>query len=312
MSTRPGAQPCPGKHKPPSSIGASASMIAPATRNIFISTQLSIVGLWPLSQSTRSDKIPAMDLLVLGSSDAFNGAGRCHAAYALKDGDAPSIVVDFGATTLYALHRAGLRGTDVAGVVITHLHGDHYGGLPFLLLDGMYHDVRSTPLSIVGAVGLEHRLGVLFEALYTDVAHRERPFATTFDELHPQDVKDLLGYRIEAFAALHMDPPDVPLCLRITGPSGKVVAFSGDTEVCDGFRDASRGADLLVAECSCLTPPCGRHITWQDWQDAFPKMKAKRILLTHLGQPVRDRVDELAKLAPSHVSFADDGMQLTV
>lgn len=255
-----------------------------------------------------------MDLQVLGSSDAFNGAGRCHSAYVLKDGDAPAIAIDFGATTLYALHRAGLVGTDLAAVVITHLHGDHYGGLPFLLLDGMYHDVRSEPLALVGAVGLEERLGRLFEALYCDVAQRERPYETSFTEMQPGQTHHLHGYRIDAFEALHMDPPDMPLCVRITGPSGKVVAFSGDTEVCDGLRAASKDADLLVAECTGLRPPCGRHLAWTDWRQIFTQAGTQRILLSHLSREVRDAIDDLRADCPPGIEliFADDHLKLAV
>ena len=59
-------------------------------------------------------------------------------------------------------------------------------------------------------------------------------------------------------------------------------------------------------------PPCGRHITWQDWLASFAKVKAKRILLTHLGEAVRAKVPELLREAPAHVSFADDGMVVAI
>jgi len=256
-----------------------------------------------------------MDLLVLGSSDAFNGAGRCHAAYVVQDGTAPPIAVDFGATTLFAMRRAGLAGTDLGAVLITHLHGDHFGGLPFLLLDGMYHDVRSEPLHLVGAVGLESRLLTLFDALYTDVARRPRPYPTHVAEIAPGDVREVCGYRVEAFAAEHMDPPELPLCLRITGPSGKVIAFSGDTEPCDGFFEAARGADLLVAECTGLRPPCGRHMAWNpDWRSMLGRAGAKRILLSHLSREVREQIPTLLAECPPGIDlfFADDLLRVVV
>jgi ribonuclease BN (tRNA processing enzyme) len=256
-----------------------------------------------------------MDLLVLGSSDAFNGAGRCHSAYVIQDGAAPAIAIDFGATTLLALRRAGMAGTDLAAVVITHLHGDHFGGLPFLLLDGMYHDVRTAPLELVGAFGLEARVNMLFQALYSDVASRERPYPTRFAELLPGDVRDVFGYRIEAFHAAHMDPPELPLCLRITGPSGKVIAFSGDTEPCEGFTQASRGADLLVAECTGLRPPCGRHLSWNpDWRELISNTGASRILLSHLSREVRENIPTLLAECPPGIElfFADDLLRVVV
>jgi ribonuclease BN (tRNA processing enzyme) len=257
-----------------------------------------------------------MKITVLGSSDAFNGGGRCHSAYVLQSDDSgPRVAVDFGVTSLYALRKVGLAASDLDAVLITHLHGDHFGGLPFLLLDGMYHDVRRRPLDIIGARGLEERVAALFNALYVDVWQRPRPFETRFAELLPGDVRELHGLRVEAFPAAHMDPPDVPLCLRVTElATGKIVAFSGDTEPCEGLFEAAHGADLLIAECSGLRPPCGRHITWDDWRALFaeqlPSTGVKRVVLSHLSREVRAGADTLIAEAPSHFElvFADDGM----
>jgi ribonuclease BN (tRNA processing enzyme) len=259
-----------------------------------------------------------MKLTVLGSSDAFNSAARCHASYLLEGEGLPTVCVDFGATSLLALHRLGLRGSAIDAVVITHLHGDHFGGLPFLLLDGMYADRRTTPLTLIGPIGLADRLGRLFSALYPDIWERPRPFPLHLHELQPGASFDLPGLRIDTAAASHMDPPDFPLCLRLTGrlPSGgsRVVAFSGDTEPCEGLMAAASGADLLIAECSALAPPCGRHITWLDWRQLLTELltvaRVPRVLLSHLNSDVRARADELRCDIPAGVDvvFADDGL----
>jgi ribonuclease BN (tRNA processing enzyme) len=261
-----------------------------------------------------------MKLTVLGSSDAFNGGGRCHSSYVVQAHDAaPRVAIDFGATTLYALRKVGLSARDLEAVLITHLHGDHFGGLPFMLLDGMYHDLRTTPLHLVGAKGLEGRLATLFNALYVDVWERPRPYDTQFAEMLPGDTRTVSGLLVEAFAAQHMDPPEVPLCFRITDPqTGKVIAFSGDTEPCEGMLACAKGADLLVAECSGLRPPCGRHITWTDWKtlfsETFPQTGCKRILLSHLSREVRADANNLLADVPPDIElvFADDGLTLTV
>lgn len=258
-----------------------------------------------------------MRLRVLGSSDAFNGAGRCHASYLVDDDGVPPVAVDFGATGLLALRHQNVSGRDIAAVLVTHLHGDHFGGLPFLLLDGMYHEVRTTPLELVGAVGLEARVQALFAAFYSDVADRPRPFETRYRELPPGESAVVAGLRVQTFAALHMDPPEHPLCLRLTAPSGKVIAFSGDTEPCEGLFAAAQGADLLVAECTGLRPPCGRHCSWQDWGTMFQavlRAGAKKILLSHLGADVRGEIESLKAQCPPGIdlAFADDGLVVEV
>lgn len=219
-------------------------------------------------------------------------------------------MIDFGATALMGLRQLGRAPSEIRGFAFTHLHGDHVGGYPFLVIDGMFHDVRTDRLDIVGPAGVSQRLNAVLEAAYGDLATRERPFETRMRELFAGGSIEIAGATIRGFAAEHMDPPEEPMCLRVEAPGGKTIAFSGDTAMCDGLFAAADGADLLVAECSCLAHPCGRHCTWEEWKEALPRVKARRVLFTHLGTAVRARVDELLDDAPDGVdlAFADDGL----
>ena len=255
-----------------------------------------------------------LKLTVVGSADAFNALGRFHSCYWLdSDREGAAIMVDFGATALAALRRVRRRPSELAGVVLTHLHGDHIGGLPFLLLDGMYKEPRQEPLRIVGPTGTAQRLNQLFRVTYGSLADEPLPFELDIEEIAPGERARLAGYEITGFAAEHMDPPEQPLCLRVVRDD-KQVAFSGDTAICDGLRDAAHGVDLLVAECTGLAPPIGRHISWQEWRELLPELTCNRVLLSHLSQGVRERIGELSASAPAgpELSFADDGMQVQI
>ena len=255
-----------------------------------------------------------MKVTILGSSDAFNSSGRCHSCYLVESEGCGAVMVDIGGSGLLALRRAGRHPHELAGLAITHLHGDHLGGLPFLLLDAAYNEPRTAPLPMVGPVGLASRMNDLFKGTYRELPAMQLPFELSTTEIAPGESASLAGFHIQGFLADHMDPPDLPLSLRVTAPDGKSVAFSGDTAMNPQLLVAGDGADLFVAECSALVPPIGRHCTWEDWKVILPVLTARRVVLTHLNHRVREKIPDLLAEAPGSVdlSFADDGLVFEV
>lgn len=224
-----------------------------------------------------------------------------------------TIAVDFGATSLQALRALGMDPASIDAVFLTHLHGDHILGLPFLVIDGMYYSPRGKTLQIHGPIRARERFELLMRAAYEDILHLPRNFNIEINEWAPGSRVRLLGFNIVTFPADHMDPPHAPLMLRIETPSGKIVSFSGDTTFCEALAPCADGADLLVSECTGLHPPMGRHSTWRDWKSNIHKIRAKRIVLSHLGAPVREASQSLLKeLNRENIQFADDGLIVTL
>jgi ribonuclease BN (tRNA processing enzyme) len=75
-----------------------------------------------------------MLLQALGCGDAFGSGGRFHTCFHVS-ARVVSFLVDCGASALIAMRRFGVDPNTIRTVLISHLHGDHFGGLPFLLLD---------------------------------------------------------------------------------------------------------------------------------------------------------------------------------
>ena len=73
-----------------------------------------------------------------GSGDAFGSGGRLQACIAVQAAGHPTIVLDCGATSLAALKRERIEPNSVAAVIVSHLHVDHFGGVPLLILDGQF------------------------------------------------------------------------------------------------------------------------------------------------------------------------------
>ena len=98
-----------------------------------------------------------MRLTIVGSGDAFGSGGRFNTCFWLETAKA-TLLVDCGASSLVALKAHGLDHGDIDGIVLSHLHGDHFGALPFLLLDAQFLARRERPLLIAGPPGTRARL----------------------------------------------------------------------------------------------------------------------------------------------------------
>jgi ribonuclease BN (tRNA processing enzyme) len=252
-----------------------------------------------------------MKLTVVGSSDAVNAGGRANSCYLVESPGAGKLMVDFGPTALLALRRTGHSPAELGGIVFTHLHGDHTGGFPLLCIDAMFGGTAPVALRVLGPPLTRAVLESVFHAAYSELeAELAARMQLDIEEFRPGEVRELSGYRIAAFAAEHMAPPHQALCLRVSDADGHSIAFSGDTRICPGLFAAADGVDLLVGDCSRLAPPAGPHATWQEWQEVLPSLRARALLMTHLGSDVRARTATLLDglSSPVPVRFADDGM----
>jgi len=113
---------------------------------------------WSDNGTVTEAEAPALTVTFAGSGDAFGSGGRYQACIHLRgSGGGDPVLLDCGATSLSALKRLGLDPGKIAAVFVSHLHGDHFGGLPFLILDGQFSR-RTKPLTVAGPPGLARRL----------------------------------------------------------------------------------------------------------------------------------------------------------
>ena len=90
-----------------------------------------------------------MRLTVIGSGDAFGSGGRFNTCFLLETAKG-TLLVDCGASSLIALKARGVDPNAIDGILLSHLHGDHFGALPFLLMDAQFLTRRERPLLIAG------------------------------------------------------------------------------------------------------------------------------------------------------------------
>jgi ribonuclease BN (tRNA processing enzyme) len=239
-----------------------------------------------------------------GCGDAFGSGGRFQACIHLRhEGLAAPVLLDCGATSLIALRRSGLDPGEIGAVLVSHLHGDHFGGLPFLILDGQFSG-RAAPLLIAGPPGTRQRLTEAMECLFPGSSQVHRRFDVRVAELAPGQTTNVAGLATQAFQASH--PSGAPaLILRLT-VGGTVVAYTGDTAWTPAITEASRHADLLIAEAYYWDKPVPHHLRYADLAEHDSEITARGVILTHMSPDMLAR-QHLAAHEPAH-----DGLSITV
>lgn len=219
------------------------------------------------------------------------------------DGGEEPLLVDCGASSLVALKRCGIDTTSIGTVVLSHLHGDHFGGLPWLVLDGQFAG-RSRPLVIAGPERTEERFTQAFEVLYPGASDAERGFETRVVEIASRNPTEVGPAVVTSFPVIHT-PGTFPHALRIEY-GGKVMAFSGDTEWTDALVEVADGADLFVCECQDYDRQIPGHLNYRTLSEKRSQLRCRRLVVNHLGVSMLARVDEL------DVETAEDGMVVEV
>jgi ribonuclease BN (tRNA processing enzyme) len=244
-----------------------------------------------------------MRVTVLGAGDAFGSGGRRQSSYLVEVGET-GFLLDCGTTTLIALKAARIPAERVDFVAISHLHGDHFGGLPFLFLEYMYEKPRTKPLVITGPPGTGERVLALYRAMYWELAARPLCFPLHFHEFTPGQAESVCGVELLPFRVPHQEK-EVSLGYRVT-VEGKSILYSGDCGWNENLIHYSQNTDLFICECCFFHTQVPFHVSYPQIVQDHHRLGCKRLLLSHIGREVLERCHEVT------IECAYDGLVVEV
>jgi ribonuclease BN (tRNA processing enzyme) len=240
-----------------------------------------------------------MQLQFVGCGDALGSGGRYNTCFHLS-GDTVNCLIDCGASSLPALKKLGIARDAIDLILITHFHGDHFAGLPFLLLDARFGR-RSRPLVIAGPEGIEMRLIQVMEALFEHSSKTKPKFDLSVIALKPEERRKFGAFTVTPYPVVHGESGGPFLGYRIEA-EGRVIAYSADTEWTETLIPLAREADLFIAEAYYYDKIVKNHLSLSTLQARLPEIRPKRLVLTHMSDDMLGRLDTLEHTA------AHDGM----
>lgn len=251
----------------------------------------------------KATEMNSVTVRFLGSGDAFGSGGRFQACIQVRSTQS-NILLDCGASSLIAMRRFGVEPNDVDAILLSHLHGDHFGGIPFFILDAQFISKRERPLIIAGPPGLDERVQSAQEVLFPGSSETQQKYEVRFLEWRHGNPVTIGSIRVTPFEVVHGSGAS-PYALRLEA-EGRTIAYSGDTEWTDALLEVSFGANLFICEANFFDKKVKFHLDFETLMAHRDELRCKRLVITHMNTEMLERLSSL------DVEAAEDGAEMAL
>lgn len=232
-----------------------------------------------------------LDLQFIGTGNAFAPGGLCWNGFLLNG----SVLFEAPPQALQSLNRLKVDANGIDAVVLSHHHGDHFLGLPFLMLQWKYGK-RHRPVRVIGPAGTEALTKDLCSMVYPGTFDQGPEIE--WEELQPGGRTHLGNLELEALPVVHDARLSASLGYR-GALDGRRFAYTGDSALCDAVLDLARHGDVVISECASRADRVPVHM---NLIDDMPQLRSvmredAQLLLTHLGPGIESTELENTRVA---------------
>jgi ribonuclease BN (tRNA processing enzyme) len=252
---------------------------------------------------------PRLRLTVLGCSTAAPHPATPTAGFLLEWGST-AVLLDCGQGVVRNLQKV-LDPHALSGIVIGHMHADHYLDIVGLRYLYPWGERAPDPLPLHLPPGGRARV----DALSVAVSERDGFFDDAFDvvEYDPERELEIGDLRLRFIRGRHYVPA---WGVVVDAPDGSRLAYTGDTGPSASVEDGVRGGDLLLVESAleeaANDDPERGHLTPEEAIDLARRAEARSALLVHYDPARKVELDALCAAAGPWMRTAVDGLTVTV
>ena len=236
---------------------------------------------------------------------SFLGVGEaCDCRYPntsilLKSDVGRAFLLDCGFTVPHEYFRVCVDPDALDVLWISHFHGDHFFGVPLLLLR-FWEMGRIRPLRIVGQFSIEKKILTAMELAYPDFVKKLK-YDLEFINMRAGESSDVAGLELRTAQTSHSQPC---LALMLDG-GGKSVFYSGDGRPTTATLELAYGCDFVIHEAFMLSGEVPGHGSVRGSIDFCRKANVRRLALVHLNRQVRQKEENQIRAMINTVSDLD-------
>lgn len=195
-----------------------------------------------------------------------------------------SVLLDCGFTAAPQFWREEPDADSLDGVWISHFHGDHFFGLPALLVR-FIEEGRKKALTILGQKGIHRLFRKVLDLAYPGF-YKKITFPLEFLEIEPQKVAEAFGLQFRTAENAHSERD---LALKIEG-GGKSIYYSGDGKPTAEGMAIAKGSQLIIQESNEMEKEVHGHGTVVDSIKMARDCGASHLALVHVKRHARSEV----------------------
>ncbi len=250
-----------------------------------------------------------MEILFLGVGEACD-AEHGNTSVFVHTAAKTSVLLDCGFSVAHRYFKFHDNPNDPDYVWISHFHGDHFFGLPLLLLR-LFEMGRTKPLIFVGHTEIEKKVLMAMETAYPGF-FAKLTFPISFKLISAGDSLELRDLTLQAAATEHSQ---YNMSLRLADGE-KSLLYSGDGRPTRATAELARDCDLVIHEAFKVTDEIPGHGSIQGCLDFAARVKTKQLALVHLERKTRKNkqalIRQLIADAPIPVLLPEDNARLVI